>query len=82
MPPHRDSISGPFNRYTDCAFTAYNISEIPGKCLNVAPERVEKINWRDRVRNEEILHTDKVRNILRTAERMKASIIGHILRRN
>ena len=41
----------------------------------------EKINWTDRVRNEEVLHTDKEWNIL---HRIKsgANWIGHIWRRN
>jgi hypothetical protein len=42
-----------------------------------------KINWTDRVRNEEVLHRVKEeRNIVHTIERRKANWIGHILRRN
>jgi hypothetical protein len=45
--------------------------------------RVEKINWTDRVRNEEMLHGVKEeKNILRTIKIRKANWIGHILRRN
>jgi hypothetical protein len=69
MPPHRDSIPGPSNRYTDCAIPAYKISEIPGKFLNVMIEMVKKTNWSDRVRNEGMLHRANDRNILRTAKK-------------
>jgi hypothetical protein len=45
--------------------------------------RIEKINWTDRVRNEEVSHSiQEERNILRTRNRRKANCIGHILRRN
>jgi hypothetical protein len=45
--------------------------------------RIEKINWTDRVRNEEVLHTIKEeRDVLHTIRRRKANWIGHILRRN
>jgi hypothetical protein len=44
---------------------------------------MEKINWTDRVRNDEVLNRDKEeRNILHTVKRRKANWIGHILRRN
>ena len=44
---------------------------------------MEKIDWTDRVRNEEVLHRVKEeRNILHTAKRRKASWIGHILSRS
>ena len=44
---------------------------------------MEKIDWTDRVRNEEVLHAVKEdRNILHTIERMKANLFGHFLRRN
>jgi hypothetical protein len=44
---------------------------------------MEKINWTDCVRNEEILHRVKEeRNILHKIKRRKANWIGHILRRN
>ena len=43
---------------------------------------MEKISWTDRVRNEEVLHRLKERNILRTIKRRKANLIGHIFRRN
>jgi hypothetical protein len=43
---------------------------------------MEKISWTDRVRNEEVLHRVKERNILHTIKRGKANWIGHILRRN
>jgi hypothetical protein len=46
---------------------------------------MEKISWTDRVRNEEVLHTSRVkeeRNILHTIKRRKANWIDHILRRN
>jgi len=43
----------------------------------------EKINWTDRVRNEEVLHVEKKEgNILHTIKRSGANWIGHILRRN
>jgi hypothetical protein len=45
--------------------------------------RIEKINWIDRVRNEEVLQRVKEeRNIVHTIKRRKANWIGHILRRN
>jgi hypothetical protein len=44
--------------------------------------RVGKISWTGRVRNEEVLHRVKERNILDTIKRRKANWIGHILRRN
>jgi hypothetical protein len=44
---------------------------------------MEKISWRDRVNNEEILHRVKEEgNILHTRRRRTAKWIGHILRRN
>jgi hypothetical protein len=45
--------------------------------------RMEKINWTDRVKSEEVLHRVKEeRNILHTITRRKANWIGHILRKN
>jgi hypothetical protein len=45
--------------------------------------RMEKINWIDRVRNEEVLQSVKEeRNILHTLKRRQANWISHILRRN
>jgi hypothetical protein len=45
--------------------------------------RMEKIDWMDRVRNEEVLHRVKEkRNILHTMKVRKANWIGHILRKN
>jgi hypothetical protein len=43
---------------------------------------MEKKRWTDCVRNEEVLHSIKERNILRKIKRRKASGIGHMLRRN
>ena len=44
---------------------------------------MEKINWTDHVRNEEVLLTVKEqRNILHEIGKRKANWIGHILRRN
>ena len=44
---------------------------------------MEKIDWTDRVRNEEVLpRVEKERNILRTIKIQKAKWIGHTLRRN
>jgi len=46
-------------------------------------EKMEKIGWADRVRNEEGLQRVKEeRNILHTIQRRKANWIGHILRRH
>jgi hypothetical protein len=46
-------------------------------------EKMEKIRWIDRVRNEEVLHRAKGdRNVLNTINRKKANWIGHIMRRN
>ena len=40
--------------------------------------RMEKISWTDRVRNEEMLHRDRVeRNIIHTVKRGKANWIGY-----
>jgi hypothetical protein len=45
--------------------------------------RMEKINWTDRVRNEEVLHRVKEeRNKVHIVKRRKANWIGHILCRN
>ena len=45
--------------------------------------RMEKINWTDRVRNEEVLlRVKEQRNIVSTIERRKANWIGHSWRRN
>jgi hypothetical protein len=42
-----------------------------------------EISWTDRTRNEEVLHrVQEERNILCTRNRIKANLIGHILRRN
>jgi hypothetical protein len=44
---------------------------------------VEKINWTDRVRNEEVLlRVKEKRYILHEISKRKANWIGHILRRN
>jgi len=43
--------------------------------------RMENISWTD-VGNEEVLQTDKERNILQTVKRRKAKWNGHILHRN
>jgi hypothetical protein len=45
--------------------------------------RMEKINWTDYVRNEEVLlRVKEQRNILHEIRKRKANWIGHILRRN
>jgi hypothetical protein len=45
--------------------------------------RMEKNNWTDYVKNEEVLHrVKKERNILHTVKSRKANWIGHILCRN
>ena len=42
-----------------------------------------EISWTDRVRNEEMLHgAQEEWNIVHMAERIKANLIGHILRRD
>jgi len=44
---------------------------------------MEKINWTDRVKNEEVLERVKEeKNNPQTIKRRKANWIGHILRRN
>ena len=44
---------------------------------------MEKINWTDHVRNEEVLlRVNEQRNILHEIRNRKANWIGHILRRN
>jgi hypothetical protein len=45
--------------------------------------KMEKINWSDHVRNEEVLYRVKEeRNILHTIKGRKANWIGHVLHRN
>ena len=45
--------------------------------------RMEKINWTDHVRNEEVLlRVNEQRNNLHEIRKRKANWIGHILRRN
>jgi len=45
--------------------------------------RMEKINWTDHVRNEDVLlRVKQQRNILHEIRKRKANWIGHILRRN
>ena len=45
--------------------------------------RVEKINWTDHVRNEEVLlRVNEQRNIIHEISKRKANWIGHILCRN
>jgi hypothetical protein len=45
--------------------------------------RMEKVNWTDHVRNEEVLlRTKEQRNILHEIGKRKANCIGQILRRN
>jgi hypothetical protein len=45
--------------------------------------RMEKINWNDHMRNEEVLlRVKEQRNILHEIRKRKANWIGHILRRN
>jgi len=45
--------------------------------------RMEKINWTDHVKNEEVLlRVKEQRNILDEISKRKANWIGHILRRN
>jgi len=44
---------------------------------------MEKIRWTDHVRKEEVLYGSKdERNNLHVVKRLKANLIGHILRRN
>jgi len=44
---------------------------------------MEKINWTDHVRNEEVLlRVNEQRNFLHEIRKRKANWIGHILRRN
>jgi len=44
---------------------------------------MEKINWKDRVRNKGVLHIVKEeRSILHTVKRRKAKRTGYILHRN
>ena len=51
-----------------------------GKFCNVTIERMEKISWTDRVKNEKVLHRVKEeRNIIHTLKRRKTNFIGHIL---
>ena len=52
--------------------TSESRSEIPGKIWNVVLERMEKISWTDRVRNEDVTHRVKEeRNILLTTKEGK-----------
>ena len=43
---------------------------------------MNKINWTDRVRNEELHRAREDRNFLHAMKQMKVSRTGHILRRN
>jgi hypothetical protein len=44
---------------------------------------MEKMNWTDRFRNEDVLHgIKKERNILHAIKRRKVTDIGHIFHRN
>ena len=44
---------------------------------------MDKISWRDHVRNEEVLlRVNEQRNIIHEVIKRKANWIGHILRRN
>ena len=44
---------------------------------------MEKVNWTDHVRNEEVLiRVKEQRNMLHEISKRKANWIGHILRRN
>jgi hypothetical protein len=43
---------------------------------------MEKVSWTDRVRNEEVLHRVKERNIVHSIKRRKATWIGQIFHRN
>jgi len=43
---------------------------------------MEKISWIDRLKNEEVMHRVKERNIVHKIKRSRADCIGHILRRN
>ena len=44
---------------------------------------MEKISWKDNVRNEEVLfRVNEQRNILQEIRKRKDNWIGHILRRN
>ena len=44
---------------------------------------MEKINWTDRVQNEEVLRAvNGQRNIVHTTKRKKANWIGHVLLKN
>jgi len=45
--------------------------------------RLEKVNWADRVKNEEILQkVNEERYILHTIKKWEVNLIDHILRRN
>jgi len=45
--------------------------------------RMQKISWKDHVRNEEVfLKVEERRNIMHEISKRKANWIGHVLRRN
>ena len=65
----------------------WTLWETDQKCLESSEmwcwRRMEKINWNNRVRNEEVLlRVNEQRNILHKIRKRKANWIGHILRRN
>jgi len=45
------------------------------KFLNVVLEKIEKLNWTNRVRNEVLQRLKEDRNILRTINRRKAGLV-------
>ena len=63
---------------------SWTLRKVDQKCLESFKfwcwRRMEKISWTNRVRNEEVLHRVKDRNILHTTERRKVNLICHILR--
>ena len=70
--------------YGDETWTRQKVDQ---KCVGCSEmwcwRRMEKINWTDRVRNEEVLHrAKKKRNIIHRVKRRNSNSIGHILRRN
>ena len=62
--------------------TSESRSEISGKFEMWCWRRIGRASWTDHMKNEEVLHRVKERNILRTAKSRKANWIGHILCRN
>jgi hypothetical protein len=67
--------------YVAETWTRWKIDEKYFESFEMCWTRVEKISWKDRVKNEVLHKVKEERNIVHTIKRRKANWIGHILRR-